>query len=221
VPKTTKRKLATSSTGGSKVSSPVAASRLTTTSLRARRGVVKRAVPVSTALKSLVPSLSSSVVVAQNIHRAPTMSAIRVRTTPTNSHRADVRDVVLALLMAIGLSTVFLSPLRFTGVSVASAPTTVGGGRILGEAVTVPLSVQVSIHQGDQQWRVMTSPRGGTLAEALGQAAGAVGSSFAYLSRGSSIYLQQFMNVTNDLTGSWVVRVNGLSISDLSSRPLE
>lgn len=139
----------------------------------------------------------------------------------TNARWSTGRDVVLALVMAIGLSTVFLSPLRFSADATESSTTTVTPGRILGESIVIPLKVPVSIHLRDQRWQVITSPRFGMLAEALSQAAGAAGSSFEYMSRGSSIYLLRFMKVADDTTGVWIVSINGVATTDLSSPSLE
>lgn len=134
---------------------------------------------------------------------------------------ATSRDMVLAFIMALGLSAVFLSPFRFSRLLQADSKTPKTGGQVLGVSISVPLAVQVVIQQADQEWRSMTYPRTGMIAEALSQAAGAAGSSLQYQSRGSSIYLQRLLNLGDDVSGSWMVSVNGAVVTDLSLRSLE
>ncbi len=131
------------------------------------------------------------------------------------------RDVGLALVMAVGLSTVFLSPLRFSSSTTAVKSTAVTSGRILGNSITVPLTIPVTVRLWSSEWRTVTAPKYGTLTEALSQAAAASQSSFEYVSRGSSIYLQRYLGLSDDLSGRWEVRVNGVLVADLSARPLE
>lgn len=182
----------------------------TTTSPGIRRSSGTRAVPVKTALKSLVP------VVAQQLQPKIISTGSRVQSKSTNG-----RDMFLALLMAVGLSTVFLSPLRLATVTTDVPESVAKPGRVLGESVVVTLRVPVSIRLNGQEWKISTAPKYGLLAEVLGQAASAVGTSFEYTSRGSSIYLQRYFKIPDDVTGSWVVSVNGVAVTDLSSRLLE
>lgn len=137
-----------------------------------------------------------------------------------SSRWATGRDVVLALVMAIGLSTVFLSPLRFSP-QVASDKPTESPERVLGASITIPLAVSVIIKNDRQEWRSSVTPITGTLAEVLARSANAAGSTFEYSSRGSSIYLTRFLNLRDDQTGVWVVRVNGIAVTDLSQSFLE
>lgn len=122
--------------------------------------------------------------------------------------------------MAVGLTTVFLSPLRVAPTA-KETPSTPAAGRILGENIIIPLQVSVSVRMDASQWQTSVSPKNGTLTEALSQVAGAARKPFTYFSRGDSMYLQGFFGRNNDAGGSWVVSVNGLAVSDLSSKALE
>ncbi|MEK7637369.1 MAG: hypothetical protein AAB402_03230 [Patescibacteria group bacterium] len=133
---------------------------------------------------------------------------------PSLSRRVLWRDIGLTLVMVSGLSMVFLSPFLSANRSMTTAP-----DRILGAATAASLTVPVTVRSGDQVRRLISRPQYGTIAEALGQAA--AGSSFEYTSRGSSIYLRRFLNLSNDVTGGWQVRVNGVLVADLSLRSLE
>ncbi|MEK7537884.1 MAG: hypothetical protein AAB619_02850 [Patescibacteria group bacterium] len=133
---------------------------------------------------------------------------------PPPSRRAPWRNIGLTLVMTGGLLTVFLSPFLLADRSATATP-----GRILGAATAASLTVPVTVRSGDQVRRLISRPQYGTIAEALGQAA--AGSSFEYTSRGSSIYLRRFLNLSNDVTGGWQVRVNGVLVADLSLRSLE
>ncbi len=126
------------------------------------------------------------------------------------------RDAILALVMAAGLSTVFLSPFHIAS-TIKSVPTS---GRILGEATTVPLHIEVVVSDAAQTKRVTVYPTTGTIAQALGQAAAQLQTSFDYTSRGASIYLADFDALPNAVTGTWTVRVNGAAITDLSQQSL-
>lgn len=150
----------------------------------------------------------------------PITMAIAPALSDGPSRWATSRDVVLALVMAVGLTTVFLSPLR-VAPTVKETSTTPPAGRILGENIVVPLRVSVSVRMDAHQWQTTVTPQSGTLAEALSQVAGAAHESFTYFSRGESMYLQGFFGRNNDAGGSWVVSVNGLPVSDLSSQALE
>ncbi len=137
-------------------------------------------------------------------------------TMPPPSRRAPWRNIGLTLVMAGGLSTVFLSPFLLANRSATATP-----GRVFGAATVAPLTVPVTVRSGDRVWRLTVRPQYGTIAEALGQAAAVTQSSFEYTSRGSSIYLRRFLNLSNDVTGGWQVRVNGVLVADLSLRSLE
>lgn len=155
--------------------------------------------------------------------RVRTTTKLTAPATPIvgkGSRWATGRDVALALVMAIGLSTVFLSPLRFSGTSVPAA-VPVSGERVLGASISVPLTVTVSIKNGEQVWRTSVTPTTEMLAEVLARAANVAGSTFEYQSRGSSIYLTRFLDLPDDTTGMWIVRVNGVAVSDLSQVTLE
>lgn len=118
------------------------------------------------------------------------------------------RDVGLSLVLAAGLSTAVLAPLQ--------ASRTATTGRIRGASITRPLTVPVTISVGTGERTVTTQPQDGALAVALGQAAGAIGGSFIYVSRGQSIYPRAFLGQPNDATGRWEVTVNGQTINDVS-----
>lgn len=125
------------------------------------------------------------------------------------------RDGVLSLFLALGLSVAFLSPFRYSAQVAQAQP-----GRVLGQSITVPLHVDVTVQQNDQTWRVTTYPATGSIAQALAQAAGTRQGSLDYLGRGSSMYLRGYLGVMNDTSGQWAVRVNGEHITDLSQRQL-
>lgn len=132
------------------------------------------------------------------------------------------RDVLLAVLMAAGLSTVFLSPLRFSKVATTNVQVEPAAGRILGESIVRPLSVSVTVILSlNQRWQTNASPKTGMIAEALSQVAGRYNRSFTYNSRGDSAYLQSFFNVMNDATGSWSLRLNGLLLNDMNAQYLK
>lgn len=155
------------------------------------------------------------------VAKAPSPVVAVVAVAPVSASRwATGRDVVLALVMAVGLSTVFLSPLRFSH-SVAPVATPEASERVLGESISVPLTVTVTIRNDGQVWRTSVTPTTGTLAEVLARSASDAGSSFEYLSRGSSIYLSRFLDLPDDAAGSWTVRVNGAAVTDLSQPVLE
>lgn len=128
----------------------------------------------------------------------------------------------MALLMAAGLSTIFLSPLRFSKVATADVTSPSTSGRILGESIDIPLSVPMTIVlSAEQRWETTVSPKSGMIAEALGQVAGRFNRSFTYNSRGDAAFLQSFFNVMNDATGSWSLRLNGLLLTDMNAQYLE
>lgn len=126
------------------------------------------------------------------------------------------RDVALALVMALGLSSVFLTPLR------TNVPTTTptGPGRVLGASVTVPLVVEVTLKLDGWTDRSSVEPRDGTLIEVLADVARRRQSTLEYRSRGQSIYLTRFLGRADDTNGVWEVSVNGLSVVDLAQPTL-
>lgn len=133
------------------------------------------------------------------------------------SRRALWTDLSLALIMATGLTTAFFSPLRLT-TSKADAPPV---GRVLGASTAVPLTVPVTVYLEGQRWQYLAQPKSGWLVEVLSWVAAQQQSTFDYLSRGSSMYLHRFLNIADDVSGSWVVRVNGLPVTDLSQVNLQ
>jgi len=140
-----------------------------------------------------------------------------------NISRSNVtRDVAMALLMAVGLSTVFLTPFRFSKVATIDTPIEQKSGRILGESIVMPLSIPVTVLLSpEQRWETTVSPKTGMIAEALGQVAGRFDRSFTYNSRGDAAFLQSFFTVMNDATGSWSLRLNGLLLTDMNTQYLE
>lgn len=119
-----------------------------------------------------------------------------------------MRDVGLSLLVAAGLSTVVLAPWPTSKAA--------SSGRVRGASITRPLTIPVTISLGTREQTVTTRPPSGALAVALGQAAGAVGGSLTYASRGQSIYLRAFLDRANDATGRWQVTVNDQPVNDVS-----
>ncbi len=250
--KITKRKTTTRSSGNSKVSNDhplrrkasnpssskegrrsarvtVARVARTTTPKRAVvRRASPRAVPVATALKSLIPasvavSRPVATVRAETIHQ-PVM---KTGVTPVLKISAPVAPLELMAgptwrRPALGLMTAMIGvmALAFFVHPNSAAPQSVGGGRILGLETTQPLRVSVMVNRPTGQSTVSTVAATGTLAEALGRASSAIGGTFSYVSRGSSIYLSSFSGLANNQAGHWDVRLNGAVVSDLSQTPL-
>jgi hypothetical protein len=151
---------------------------------------------------------------AHRLHQRPvTRSNQQIRATIHHAgrhrRRQVIRDVLAALLIAVGLSTVFLSPLTH--------PNGDSREKILGQSIVVPLTVPVTLVNHGNTQTILTYPKYGTLPEALGQAAADQGTNFYYTTRGSSAYLWRFFNQVNDATGGWAVTVNGLVVTDLLS----
>lgn len=134
---------------------------------------------------------------------------------PRTSRWSSVTDVALALVLAAGLSTVFLSPVRQ-----ARPVPTPSVGKILGATISIPLSVPVTISVNGERNRFVTFPTHGHIAEALASAAGQAQSSMTYSSRGNSVYLESFLGYSNTITQAWVIACNGAPLLDLASRQL-
>lgn len=136
---------------------------------------------------------------------------------PRTSRWSSVTDVGLALVLAAGLSTVFLSPVRQARPVPASTPSI---GKILGATISIPLSVPVTISVNGERNRFVTFPTHGHIAEVLASAAGQAQSSMTYSSRGNSVYLESFLGYSNTASRAWVVTCNGSPVLDLASRQL-
>lgn len=119
------------------------------------------------------------------------------------------RDVALALVMALGLTSAFFLPMR-------SPTATPAEGRVLGAETAGPLTVTVNVHYDTQTVRLDLQPVPATVTNVLAMTAAAMRSSFSYTSRGSAIYLQRFLGQADDASGVWAVQWNGQLLTDLS-----
>lgn len=123
----------------------------------------------------------------------------------------DWKALVMAGLLALGFSSTFLGPaLRIqTDQRI--------GGQILGESDSQPLTIPVTVERNDQVATVVTKPSTGTMTDALARAAAKLGGTLRYDSRGSSIYLTEYLSTENTAEAAWVVRHNDVVVTDLSS----
>lgn len=139
------------------------------------------------------------------------LTDLALPTTEVNASSGplDWKALVMAGLLALGFSSTFLSP-----VLRIQAPQR-SGGQILGDSGSRPLTVPVTVTNG-QTMTIQTRPASGTVTDALARAAAQLGGSLMYSSRGSSIYLQEYLKTPNDATGQWKVELNGLPLTDLS-----
>ncbi len=180
------------------------------TGVVARKKTPSRIAPISTR-----PKMAASLGVLENQPESSnTVGSV-------SSHWATGRDVVLALFMTIGISAVFIFPGRAAHFNVTTPKVAVTREQVLGESIALPLTIPVIMYIGGERSLISTSPKNGTLIEAVSQAAAERGGSLTYVSRGESIYLRSFLNISNDETGSWEIRVNGLVAADISVQTLE
>lgn len=159
-------------------------------------------------------------VAAQALHHMPMVRPFVVHPQPVVATMKQAtrwstsRDVMLALFLAIGLSSAFFSPLRPR--SIAVTPTRTSTGRILGATTTEPLTINVVATRDQSEWRQTMTPAPRTLIEALSKIATAAGSTMEYRSLNTSMYLTKFLGLGDDTTGRWRVSINGVTVTDLS-----
>ena len=118
-----------------------------------------------------------------------------------------------ALVLAAGFSSVFLVPLTTTKRPITQ-------GQILGESVSAPLIIQVTIDDGLRQQTVSVSPRSGLVVEALALAAANTKRQFSYTSRGDDMFVQAFSLRGDPTVTTWTVDRNGFELTDLAGQSL-
>ncbi len=123
----------------------------------------------------------------------------------------DWKALMMAGLLALGFSSTFLGPVWRVQTDQRI------GGQILGDADSQPLAIPVTVTMGKQTATIATAPTSGTVTDALSRAAAKLGGELLYDSRGSSIYLKEFLRMTNSPTGAWQVRHNDVILTDLSA----
>ncbi len=121
----------------------------------------------------------------------------------------DWKALVVAGLLALGFSSTFLGPVLRIQSDNRS------GGVILGDSTSRPLAVPVTVVNGAAT-TITTQPSTGLVTDALARAATELDGTVSYTSRGSSIYLQTYLNQPNSATGTWTVQLNGRPVVDLS-----
>ena len=123
---------------------------------------------------------------------------------------------MLSAILAIGLCSLFVWPLLNW-----SEPTTAADGAVMGKTISAPLQVEVELKLYNQTRIFTVAPAHGSLTEAIAAAANQAAISFSYQSRGSSIYLAEIADQSDNQYGHWAVMVNGLEQSDLSLAELQ
>ncbi len=200
--------------------------RRSTTTTSAKKMGGERAVPVSTALRSLIRpaalAVAEKTVYAEAIHQP----VLKVGPTPSSRPLIAPPELIQArsrFLPMVGVLTAVALVSIAGFVTRSTSPSTLPGessGKILGLKTSQPLSVSVTVRQPTSETTVTTTVASGTVTEALARSASALHGSLTYVSRGASIYLASFLHQPNDATGQWVVELNGTAVNDLSSTSL-
>ncbi len=183
----------------------------------------KQHVPDIHRWRSAAP-VEPKVVHAHHVHQSLQCSTVevpRLKQTVAQRHHRQ-RKITYGVLVGLLLGTLsfktFLPKLVSPHAPVAA---TLSQGRVLGAAVTVPLNIPVTITHDHQTQRIVAHPLSGTVVESLTQVAAVMQSTFTYTSRGSSIYLQEFLGLQNSTTATWKIFINGAQVTDLTNHTLE
>lgn len=129
--------------------------------------------------------------------------------------KAGWGTILGSMLLALGFASAFVGPI-FPRATPSETVDTIGG-EVLGDAVSRPLEVTVSVQVDGSNQVYTVQPQSGTVTEALAKAAKLGRTGFVYATRGSSIYVDTFFAKGSHGDGQWIILVNGNMVTDLST----